>query len=127
MRLRSQVIGALNLFHTDPNALAPAVTQIGQALADVATIGLIQERALHQHDTLVDHLQTALDSRVIIEQAKGVLAERHGIDPGTAFTLLRGHARQHGQRLVDLAAAVINGNTTATELLPGAPAAKPRK
>ncbi|MBA2474319.1 MAG: ANTAR domain-containing protein [Pseudonocardiales bacterium] len=67
------------------------------------------------------------DSRVIIEQAKGILAERHGIDLGTAFTLLRGHARQHGQRLADLAAAVINGNTTAIELLPSAPAAKPRK
>ncbi len=127
MRLRSQVIGALNLFHTDPNALAPAVTQIGQALVDVATIGLIQEQALHHQDSVVDQLQTALDSRVIIEQAKGVLAERHGIDPSTAFTLLRGHARKHGQRLADLAAAVINGTTAATELLPSAPAAKPRE
>ncbi|MEO7195656.1 MAG: GAF and ANTAR domain-containing protein, partial [Pseudonocardiaceae bacterium] len=119
MRLRSRVIGALNLFHTDPNALAPEVTRIGQALADVATIGLIQERALHHHDTLVDQLQTALDSRVLIEQAKGVLAERHHIDPGNAFTLLRNHARHHGQRLTELATAVIDGSTT-TELLPGA-------
>jgi GAF domain-containing protein len=123
MRLRSVVIGALNLFHTDPNALAPEVTGIGQAMADVATIGLIQERSLHQHDVLVDQLQTALDSRVIIEQAKGVIAERHGIDPGAAFALLRGYARNHGQRLTELAATVINGNITATELLPGAPTA----
>jgi GAF domain-containing protein len=123
MRLRSQVIGALNLFHTDPHALAPEVTRIGQAMADVATIGLIQERALHQHDTLVEQLQTALDSRVLIEQAKGVLAERHHIDPGNAFTLLRNYARNHGQRLTELAAAVIDGSTTATELLPSAPAA----
>jgi transcriptional regulator with GAF, ATPase, and Fis domain len=120
MRLRSQVIGALNLFHTDPNALAPGVTRIGQAMADVATIGLIQERALHQQDILVDQLQTALDSRIVIEQAKGVLAERHHIDPGHAFTLLRTHARNHGRRLTELAAAVIDGTTT--ELLRGAPA-----
>ncbi|MGH3854116.1 MAG: ANTAR domain-containing response regulator [Pseudonocardiaceae bacterium] len=111
MRLRSQVIGALNLFHTDPHALAPEVTRIGHALADVATIGLIQERALRQHDILIDQLQTALDSRVLIEQAKGVLAERHHIDPGHAFTLLRDHARNHGQRLTELATAVIDGST----------------
>ncbi len=125
MRLRSQIIGALNLFHTDPNALAPEVTQIGQAMADVATIGLIQERALHQHDLLVNQLQIALDSRVLIEQAKGVLAERHHIDPGHAFTLLRNYARNHNQRLTELAAAVIEGSTT-IEILPGAPAATPR-
>ena len=123
MRLRSVVIGALNLFHTDANALAPEVTGIGQAMADVATIGLIQERSLHQHDVLVDQLQTALDSRVIIEQAKGVIAERHGIDPGAAFALLRGYARNHGQRLTELATTVINSSITPTELLPGAPTA----
>jgi GAF domain-containing protein len=126
MRLRSQVIGALNLFHTDPNALAPEVTQIGQAMADVATIGLIQERAVHQQDIVVDQLHTALDSRVLVEQAKGVLAERHGVDPGQAFTLLRAYARNHGKRLTELAAAVIDGTTTATELLRGAPAATAR-
>jgi len=125
MRLRSQVIGALNLFHTEPNVLAPAVTNLGQAMADVASIGLIQERALHQQHVLVDQLHTALDSRVIIEQAKGVIAERHGIDPGEAFTLLRGYARNHNQRLTELAADVIHGSTSATELLPSAPASTP--
>lgn len=122
MRLRSQVIGALNLFHTDSHALAPEITQIGQALADVATIGLIQERALHQQHVLVDQLQTALDSRVLIEQAKGILAERHHIDPSNAFALLRTYARNHNQRLTKLAATVIDGSTTATELLASAPA-----
>ncbi|MGH3865014.1 MAG: ANTAR domain-containing protein [Pseudonocardiaceae bacterium] len=92
-------------------------------MADVATIGLIQEQALHQQDTLAEQLQIALDSRVLIEQAKGVLAERHHIDPGQAFTLLRNYARNHGQRLTELAAAVIDGRTTATELLPSVPAA----
>jgi transcriptional regulator with GAF, ATPase, and Fis domain len=121
MRLRSQVIGALNLFHTDPHALTPEVTRIGQAMADVATIGLIQERAVHQQDILVDQLQTALDSRVIIEQAKGVLAERHHIDLGQAFTLLRTYARNHNQRLTQLATTIIDGTTTATELLRATP------
>ncbi|MCA1693424.1 MAG: GAF and ANTAR domain-containing protein [Actinobacteria bacterium] len=119
MRLRSQVIGALNLFHTEPNALAPEVTRIGQALADVATIGLIQERAMHQQDILVGQLQTALDSRVIVEQAKGVIAERCGIDPGEAFTLLRTYARNHNQRLAELAASVLDG--TAGELVNAMP------
>jgi hypothetical protein len=125
MRLRTQVIGALNLFHTEANALAPEVTQIVQAMADVATIGLIQERAQHQHDILVDQLQTALNSRILIEQAKGVLAERHGIDPGQAFTQLRNYARNHNQRLTELATAVIDGTITTIEILPGAPVAAP--
>lgn len=125
MRLRSDVIGALNLFHNDPSGLSPEVTRIGQAMADVATIGLIQERSLRQHEVLVDQLQAALDSRVIIEQAKGVLAERQGIDPSDAFTLLRTHARNHGLRLTELAAIVIDRSTTGAELFPGAPAAMP--
>ncbi len=127
MRLRSEVIGALNLFHIDPNALAPEVTRISQAMADVASIGLIHERSLRQQDILVDQLQTALDHRVIIEQAKGVLAERHGLDPGAAFTLLRTYARNHGHRLTVLATAVIDGSTSATELLSSASAATPEK
>jgi hypothetical protein len=90
----------------------------------VATIDLIQERALHQQHVLVDQLQTALDSRVLIEQAKGGLrAERHHIDPSNAFTLLRTYARSLNQRLTKVAAAVIDGRTAATELLASAPAA----
>ncbi|HYZ38887.1 MAG TPA: ANTAR domain-containing protein [Pseudonocardiaceae bacterium] len=66
---------------------------------------------------LTDQLQTALNSRIIVEQAKGVLAERRGINPSDAFTLLRNYARRHHQRLTELAAAVVDGTTTATELL----------
>lgn len=117
MRLRTEILGAFNLFHTDAHQLDSSVTRIGQALVDVATIGLIHERSLRDHETLIDQLQTALNSRVIVEQAKGILAERRGIDPGDAFTLLRNYARNHGQRLTELAAAVIDGSTTATELL----------
>lgn len=115
MRLRAEILGAFNLFHSDAHQLDSSVTQIGQAMADVATIGLIHERSLRDHETLIDQLQTALNSRIIVEQAKGVLAERRGIKPSDAFTLLRHYARNHGQRLTDLANAVVDGS--ATELL----------
>lgn len=117
MRLRAQVIGAFNLFHAEPHQLDRSVTQIGQAMVDVATIGLIQERSLRHQETLTDQLQTALHSRIIVEQAKGVLAERRGINPGEAFTLLRDYARRRNRRLTELAAAVVDGSATATELL----------
>jgi GAF domain-containing protein len=78
MRLRQKTIGALNLFSAAPG-LTSADVQIAQALADVATIGLLQHRAQHEADTVVTQLQTALNSRVLIEQAKGILAERFGL------------------------------------------------
>ncbi|HET9256873.1 MAG TPA: GAF and ANTAR domain-containing protein [Pseudonocardiaceae bacterium] len=117
MRLRAEILGAFNLFHTESHQLDSSVTRIGQAMADVATIGLIQERSLRHHETLTDQLQIALNSRIIVEQAKGILAERRGIHPSEAFTLLRDYARNHRQRLTELAAAVVDGTTTATELL----------
>src|SRR5580698_6376472 len=86
MRLREQVIGALNLFRVSPGAFEPEDVRIGQALADVATISLLQERNMRHTDTLTEQLQTALNSRVIIEQAKGKLAERLGLDMDQAFT-----------------------------------------
>src|SRR5947207_4063722 len=112
MRLRTHVIGALNLFGTQPGALDPDTVRLGQALADVATIGLLQARAIHQRDILAEQLQTALNSRVIIEQAKGVIAERRHLDMDQSFTLLRGTARTNNRRLSDLARAVIDGTET---------------
>jgi hypothetical protein len=123
MRLRQNVIGALNLF-SHPPGLDHADTQIAQALADVATIGLLQHRAHRQSDTVVLQLQTALNSRVLIEQAKGILAERLGIDMDAAFTTLRGHARSHGRHLSDLAQAVIAGAEDFTPI--GQPADPPQ-
>jgi GAF domain-containing protein len=101
MRLRDQVIGALNLFRAVPGAFDPAGIRIGQALADVATISLLHERSMRHSDTLNEQLQTALSSRVIIEQAKGKLAERLGLDMNQAFNVLRNHARARNQRLSD--------------------------
>jgi transcriptional regulator with GAF, ATPase, and Fis domain len=114
MRLRDQVIGALNLFRARPGAFEPADVRVGQALADVATISLLQERGMRHSDTLNEQLQTALNSRVIIEQAKGKLAERLGMDMDQAFNLLRESARTSNRRLSDLAQAFIAGKETLT-------------
>jgi transcriptional regulator with GAF, ATPase, and Fis domain len=116
MRLRDQVIGALNLFRADPGPFDPADVRVGQALADVATISLLHERGMRRSDTLNEQLQTALNSRVIIEQAKGKLAERLHLDMDQAFSLLRDHARSRNLRLSDLAQAFIDGSETLTGL-----------
>jgi transcriptional regulator with GAF, ATPase, and Fis domain len=108
MRLRTDVIGALNLFGTQPGALDADTIRLGQALADVATIGLLQARAIHQRDTIAEQLQSALNSRVIIEQAKGVIAERRQLDMDQSFTLLRSTARSSNRRLSDLARAIVD-------------------
>jgi transcriptional regulator with GAF, ATPase, and Fis domain len=114
MRLRTDVIGALNLFGVSPGALDAERLRKGQALADIATVGLMQQRAIHRRDVLREQLQTALDSRVMIEQAKGLLAERLQVSVAEAFTILRAGARRRNQRLSDLARALVDG----TESLP---------
>jgi transcriptional regulator with GAF, ATPase, and Fis domain len=116
MRLREQVIGTLNLFRAVPGPFDPAAIRIGQALADVATISLLHERSMRHSDTLNEQLQTALNSRVIIEQAKGKLAERLGTDMNQAFSLLRGFARARNLPLSDLARAFVDGTETFTSL-----------
>ena len=112
MRLRSEVIGALNLFCTEVGSLDVATLRLGQALADVATIGLLQARAALHRNILAEQLQTALNSRVVIEQAKGIIAERRGLDMDQAFTLLRGRARKTNRGLSDLALAIVQGTET---------------
>ena len=114
MRLRDQVIGALNLFRASPGAFDLADVRVAQALADVATISLLHERNLRHGDILNEQLQTALNSRVVIEQAKGKLAERLGLDMEQAFNLLRDYARNRNLRLADLAQAFIDGTQTLT-------------
>ncbi|SES47833.1 GAF and ANTAR domain-containing protein [Actinokineospora terrae] len=109
MRLRGQTIGALSLLGAEPGALDGDQVGLGQALADVATIAILQQRSIEVNDRLTTQLQTALDSRVVIEQAKGVLAERGGLTMDEAFSALRGQARAQRQRLVDLARAVVTG------------------
>jgi GAF domain-containing protein len=109
MRLRDQVIGALNLFRAEPGPFDPADLRIAQALADVATIGLLHERNVRRRETVAEQLQGALNSRVVIEQAKGKLAERLSIDMDRAFTMLRDYARNSNQRLTDVARDFVAG------------------
>lgn len=103
LRLRGETIGALNLFYGSPSPLSESDHELGQALADVATIGILHERTIRHTEALVEQLQTALNSRVTIEQAKGVLAERGGLDIDQAFELLRRYARDNNLRLSDAA------------------------
>ncbi len=109
MRLRDQVIGALNLFSRKAVRLDEEVAKAGQALVDVATIGILQERASRHQELVNGQLTAALGSRVIIEQGKGILAERHHVSPDQAFELMRNYARSHNQRLTKLAAEVVLG------------------
>lgn len=109
MRLRDQVIGALNLFSTEPGPLDADKVSLGQALADAATIGIVHQRALARSEIVAEQLQTALNSRITIEQAKGFLAERLALTVEDAFAVLRRYARDHNRKLTDAAADIING------------------
>lgn len=116
MRLRGSVIGALNLFHADLGAMRPDDIDAAQAFADVATIGILQHRATLEAQLIADQLNSALNSRIVIEQAKGIIAERNNLEMAAAFDLLRTHARSQNLRLVDVARGVIDGDVTACGL-----------
>lgn len=110
LRLRRRVVGALNLFTDEGTPLDGHDLAVGQAMADVATIGLLQERSLREQTALSEQLQSALHSRISIEQAKGVLAARTGVSVAEAFTVMRTYARRRGATLVSVAAGVISGD-----------------
>nr|WP_086823027.1 GAF and ANTAR domain-containing protein [Allokutzneria sp. NRRL B-24872] len=125
MRLRGQVIGALNLFRSTAGELPATSLRTAKALVDVATIGLLQERSIRHQEVLTEQLQVALTSRVVIEQAKGFLAHRLDVDMDGAFTVLRRYSRAHNLKLAELAAAVISRQIDAHMLT--APTTKPRR
>ena len=109
LRHGGRTVGALNLFRTEGGALAEDDLRVAQAMADVATVGILQHRALDHAANVTAQLQHALDSRVIIEQAKGLLAERAGISVSEAFTLLRHRARSTSQPISEVARALVEG------------------
>lgn len=117
LRLRNQVIGAMNLFCTDQMSLGDDDLALAQALADVATIGLLQERAVRESDLIAEQLQTALNSRILIEQAKGVLRGRGSVSVDEAFRLMREHSRRRQLPLRDVAAQVIDGTIALADLV----------
>lgn len=124
LRLRGEAIGTLNLFHGQPGALPDADLAVGQALADVATIGILAERAIRRGEVVTEQLQAALNSRVIIEQAKGVLAQHGHLTMDAAFDRLRRYARTHNARLSEVARQVVETDL-ATDVL-GTPAMRSR-
>jgi anti-sigma regulatory factor (Ser/Thr protein kinase)/GAF domain-containing protein len=110
VRLRDEVIGVLNLFAANPGQLDDAAMRAARGLANITTIGLLQHRAVEYRQVLAEQLQHAMNSRVLIEQAKGVLAEHLGLEMAAAFDELRRYAARVGRRLSDVAAAVAAGD-----------------
>jgi len=131
LRLRDTIVGALNLFTATPRALPNDDQIVARALADVATISLLQARIIRDSELVVEQLEEALTSRIIIEQAKGILAGRGNISPEQAFGHLRHRARSTNSRLTDIASSLVEGTLTVNELLgptapsPSTPTAKP--
>lgn len=109
MRLRSDAIGAVNLFRSSGDPLTDGDLAICRALADIATIGLLQERAIREARLLAEQLQVALNTRVVIEQAKGVLSQRLRVDMDVAFARMRGYARSNNRLLAEVARDIVAG------------------
>jgi GAF domain-containing protein len=120
MRLRSQVIGALNLFSTERGTLGDDDLRVAQAMADIATIGILQERAIRDSRALSTQLELALESRIVIEQAKGIVAEHDQTSVDEAFQRLRRFARDHNRLLSDTARQVIDRSLEPADLSRGA-------
>jgi transcriptional regulator with GAF, ATPase, and Fis domain len=125
MRLRSQVIGALNLFSTHSTALTQRDLAVAQAMADIATIGILQERAINDSRAFSAQLEVALDSRIVIEQAKGVVAERNQVDVDEAFQQIRRFARNHNRLLSETAREIIAGALLPAALTGPEPSPRP--
>ncbi len=113
MRVRGQTVGALNLFRARTGRIDERDLPVGQGMADIAAIALLQERLVRESRGMVEQLQGALSSRVVIEQAKGILAERAHVSVDVAFARLRAYARGHNRRLSDVAQEVIEGELDA--------------
>jgi hypothetical protein len=109
MRLRHETLGAISLFSDAPGPLDEDTIALGQALADAATIGILHQRAVARHEIVAEQLQAALNSRIVIEQAKGFLAERLAVNVDAAFGLLRGYARDHNRKLTAVATDIVEG------------------
>lgn len=118
LRLRDSTIGALNLFSVGQTPMTEANTVVARALADLACISIIQHRTADEQQRTNEQLSHALNSRIVIEQAKGVIAERAGIEVSDAFDRLRRYARNHNQRLTEVARATVEGTLNPPAWLP---------
>ncbi|MCU1454146.1 MAG: transcriptional regulator [Acidimicrobiales bacterium] len=120
MRLRGTILGAVNLFQIDAGDIRPADVAAAQAFADIATIALCQHRAAKEAQELNEQLQTALNSRIVIEQAKGVVAQSRGLSMEQSFATMRRYSRDHNVRLGDVAGRLIDGTLSPAVLGPSA-------
>lgn len=107
MRLADEVIGSLNLYSAEPREWSDEDISVATVLADVATSYLVNASKLRQQEQLSEQLQQALESRIVIEQAKGIIAQQHGVSVDQAYQLLRGHARSHNASLRAVAEAIV--------------------
>ncbi|MEV0790609.1 GAF and ANTAR domain-containing protein [Kribbella sp. NPDC050459] len=114
MRLRNTTLGAVNLFRERAGRLTADTVVLGQALADAATIGIVHQRALARQEIITEQLQTALTSRILIEQAKGFLSHRLSVGVDEAFDVLRSYARSTNRRLTEVAGDVVEGRISLT-------------
>lgn len=110
--LRGETLGAIDLFGVTAGALAADTAALAQALAAITAVGLQYRRTISKREVVIGQLQTALDSRILIEQAKGVLAERSHVSVDVAFAALRRQARRTGRKLVEVAFAVVDEGMT---------------
>jgi GAF domain-containing protein len=108
MRLRAQTLGGLKLFSTRPGSLSDRDQALAETFAQIATISIVQHQTITDHGIVNAQLQRALDSRVIIEQAKGVLAQQYGLEMDAAFALLRNHARRSSSGMSHVAKQIVS-------------------
>lgn len=107
LRLRGKTVGAMHAFQDDGHHLSADERRSGRALADLAAISLVQERATRRPGELTEQVLFALNSRIVIEQAKGTVALNLDVGVAEAFELLRVRAAQHRMPLTELARAVV--------------------
>jgi GAF domain-containing protein len=112
LRFQEQTLGAMNLFRSEPVGLGSTDRTIAQALAEVATVAILGQRTIRRSEEVAEQLQAALNSRVLIEQAKGMLAQQGGLAMAAAFAVLRQHARRTNQRVTEAARAVVDATLT---------------
>jgi GAF domain-containing protein len=119
LRLREETIGALNLFSSHAQPIDADDQRIAQSLADVATIGILHQRSLDRATTVAEQLQSALNTRIVIEQAKGILAEHAHVDMDTAFQALRSYARSSNPRSGEVATSLVRRRLLPRRVLAG--------